>query len=220
MVALAEVLSVPGNIVGLLFSLALIVGSAVVAKLFSSVCKAPFSLAVSRKIIHIGVSNWYFIYLNYFDNLVFPLAGLLSFALINLYIELRHRRQGKGSTSWGTVEFPLIVSALVLEVFLGFGTKEMLGCALLGMGYGDGLAAVFGNILGKRKMPLSEKKTIIGSVVLFIVVSFIVFLIMRPSIWLCALIGLITMFVEAYTPYNLDNITVPVVIFALVKVLC
>lgn len=210
----------PGNIQGLLYSLLLICSCFVVSYCFEMICKASFSKVIARKIVHIGVSNWYFIYFNFFDNILFPIGGLFGFAVINYLLEMNQRKKGKDSGSWGTVEYPLVVIALILCVSLGFGSKEILGCALLGMGYGDGLAAVVGNLSSGRKMPFLKKKTIIGSVVCFIVVSFVVYLLTDSNVFICAFIGLIAMFTEAYTPFNLDNITLPLVIFVFAAVLC
>lgn len=210
----------PGNIQGLLYSLLLICTCFVVSYCFEMICKASFSKVIARKIVHIGVSNWFFIYFYCFDNIIFPIGGLLGFALINFLLEMNQRKKGKDFGSWGTVEYPLVVIILILFVQLGFGTKEILGCALLGMGYGDGLAAVVGNLAGGRKMPFLKKKTIIGSVVCFIVVSFVVYLLTGSSLFICAFVGLVAMLTEAYTPFNLDNITLPLVIFVLAAVLC
>ena len=97
-----------------------------------------------------------------------------------------------------------------------------VGCAILGMGYGDGLAALVGRKLGNRKLNFKSNKTVAGfgtmATVTFIIVFIVklsfgttapVYLVFLLSI-ACALIAAL---VEAYTPFGLDNITVPLIIF-------
>ena len=166
---------------------------------------------VARKLVHIGVSNFAFFYLYIFETWYIPFAGLLVFAAVNLFIELN-----TGSRrSMGTVQYPLVIAFIVLMVHLGYGTKESCAAALLGMGYGDGLAALAGLKFGGMKLPGSSKKTFTGSIVLFFVVLLVCILITGKPLFLCIFTALAATLTEAYTPFGLDNITVPLVIWVM-----
>jgi len=170
-----------------------------------------FSKEVARKLVHIGVSNFAFIYLFLFETWYVPFGGLILFAFINLYIELN-----TGSRrSMGTVQYPLVMAFIVLMVHLGYGTKASCAAALLGMGYGDGLAALAGIRFGGKKLPGSRKKTFTGSITLFAVVLAVCILTTGRPLYLCLLASLAATLAEAYTPFGLDNITVPLVIYAM-----
>ena len=170
-----------------------------------------FSREVARKLVHIGVSNFAFFYLFIYEEWYMPFAGLLAFSVINLLIELN-----TGSRrSMGTVQYPLVMAFIVLMVHLGYGTKESCAAALLGMGYGDGLAALVGLRFGGMKLPGSEKKTFSGSITLFFIVLAVCITITGRPLFMCIFTALAAALAEAYTPFGLDNITVPLVIYAM-----
>jgi len=194
-------------LIGLCWTAALVIKK---KKLFS-----PHSVEVARKIVHIGVSNFAFFYLYIFETWYVPFSGLVVFACINLWIELN-----TGSRrSWGTVEYPLVIALLVLLVRFGIGSRIALVCALLGMGYGDGLAAIVGLYAGKVHMPGSTRKTVAGSLTVFTAVFLVCCTMSGLGLGFCLLTAALTMLAEAYTPWNLDNISVPVLIFVLTGVL-
>lgn len=166
---------------------------------------------VARKIVHIGVSNFAFIYLYIFKNWVWPFAGLLLFAAINFAVEIKHDRR----RSWGTVQYPLVIALLILLVRFGIGTPMAVAASLLGMGYGDGLASIAGMTLGRRRIPGTDGKTYAGSIALLVVVFLVCFFFAGCPLLLSVLTALAAALAEAYTPFNLDNITVPVVIFVM-----
>ena len=166
---------------------------------------------VARKLVHIGVSNFAMLYLYMFETWYMPFAGLLVFSVINLFIELK-----TGSRrSMGTVQYPLVIAFIVFMVHLGYGTKESCAAALLGMGYGDGLAALVGLGFGGIKLPGSKKKTFTGSIVMFFVVLLVCIVFTGRPLFLCIFTALAATLTEAYTPFGLDNITVPLVIWAM-----
>jgi phytol kinase len=240
-VVLAEAVAVPGDIVGFLLSALLIAICFLLAFLVmkfggKSGAKrgSQTGSEAARKIIHIGVSNWFFIYYYCFQTTVWPIVGLAAFAIINFILTLTGAFSaviGKESTkrSWGVVYYPLSIIVLILFVKWGLGTKVDLGCALLGMGYGDGLAALLGQKFGKTKLTKGSKKTLLGSVTLLLMVAVIVFALklwlgfgcsFGGCVWwtlaLCSLgIGLAASIAEAVTPLGLDNVSVPIVVFLL-----
>ena len=200
---------------GLLASFILVLGIIFVVFVISKTCHLPSE--VLRKIIHIGVSNWWFILVRNFDSIYFALIGPLLFIFVNgfatLFNLLKYIGIKESKNSFGLVYFPI---SLVITIFLlDFGIiEEMIsGMGILIMGYSDGLAAIIGKRFPSRKMPFSRSKTINGSATMF-VISFIILILFElyyskvkiiPSI----IIALIVSFVESITPYGFDNISVP-----------
>ena len=200
--------------------------SACVSRMGKSKGKEYSELA--RKIVHIGVSNWFFIYYFCFENNLYPLLGLVLFAIVNAFLNvtgLFHKLMGQESKkrNWGLVYYPISVALLIALYQAGLGDKVTIGCALLGMGYGDGGAALIGRKFGKHKIEITDK-TMEGSaamaVITFVVVFALKSLLGCSSSTFMLLIGsvglgLIAAVVELFTPYGLDNITVPILIYLL-----
>lgn len=207
----AEAAAVPGNLKGLVLSVLLIAFCWIVSSFFKD-------KVIARKVLHIGVSNWFFIYFHCFTSWYFPVAGLGAAALLNLFLELKSSSGLSCRRSYGTVIYPLMVIACIIASELGFGSKICVGCALLGMGYGDGFAAVAGLKLGKRKMPFSSK-TVVGSLTVFILVSAVELILTDCSVFTAGLIGLTASICECYCPGFVDNIAVPAVIYIMTALL-
>lgn len=204
------------DLLGVLFTLILILGC--MAGGYFASKKHP---ELARKIVHIGVCHWYLIYIFCFDGPLLSYLGLAAFALINAALNLSGalgKLLGqKGKKNWGLVWYPL---ALLVMLFLsehGIGDKVTLGCGTLGLGYGDGLAALIGKRFGKKH--ITGNKTWAGSLtVLFMV--FLVCLILSKKPLMSLLCGVATMFAEAFTPWNLDNFSVPFSIYAVAALWC
>ena len=182
---------------------------------------------LARKILHIGVSNWAFIYMYVFDDkFLIPLSGLLVMAFVNLIVGFADKASGRDVMNVGTVEYPLIMALfLVLRKLSVVSVDEKLfvnafSCALLGMGYGDGFAAVIGRKYGKLSFPFRKDKTVTGALVMFFWVFVFIVIIMKCSLLYALIISAIAVIAEVYTPCRQDNITVPSVIFFLTLLLC
>ncbi|MCR4677003.1 MAG: hypothetical protein K5634_07280 [Sphaerochaetaceae bacterium] len=205
-----------GDLKGLLYTL-LLIGSCGLVSLFIEKKNlfGNMSSEISRKVVHIGVSNWFFIWRDIFVSPYIPVAGLLAFAVINTFVTIRN-----GNKRWGLTYYPIAIMLIICaRSFLGFGTDSSVGTAILGMGYGDGLAAICGILFSRHrvgflgeKLPGTEKKTAGGSLV-FIICVFTISKLFGASAALSILLALCGAFVEAYTPYGLDNFTVPGVLF-------
>lgn len=221
-----------GDILGLVLSVSLIalcLGlSFAVIKLgkgrFGSSCSE-----IARKIVHIGVSNWFFIYYFVFESALWPILGLAAFAVLNALMNVSggfHVLMGQESTkrNWGLVQYPIAIIVLIVFNLLGLGTKVSVGCAILGMGYGDGLAALMGRRFGKKTLKGSRNKTVVGFLSM-VVVTFVVVLALKLSfgsaystilvLLACMVTALGGALIEAYTPFGLDNLSVPIAIFFL-----
>ena len=218
----------PGDLEGFLLSgllIGLCMGLAFLVVKFGSKKLGSLRSEIARKIVHIGVSNWFFIYYYCFQDIIWPIVGLGAFAILNFVLTLNGTYGavlGKGSAkrSWGVVYYPLAVILLLVLLELGVGSKVDVGCGLLCMGYGDGLAALCGLKFGTKKLFKGSKKTVAGSVTMLLVVALVVFTLKRfygvfswALLGWSLLIGLVAAGLEAVTPLGLDNISVPVVVF-------
>ena len=219
-----------GDALGLLLSvllIALCLGlSFIVTKygrrLFGASCPE-----VARKVVHIGVSNWFFIYCFVFETDLWPLIGLASFALINAYMNVsgllgKLMSQDSTKRNWGLVQYPVAIIILILLKMMGIGDMTALGCAVLGMGYGDGLASLVGKATKSKRLGSWTKKTIAGSLTMACV-TFIVVLLIKTTIGgisfssqlllISLLVSVVATAVEALTPFGLDNLSVPIAIY-------
>lgn len=235
--ALEEAAAVHGDLLGFILSAGLVGLCMVLAffvirfgkKKFGSSCSE-----IARKIVHIGVSNWFFIYYFCFETSLWAIVGLAFFAVFNFVLTVSGGFSaiiGKQSEtrSWGVVYYPLSLILLILLVEHGLGTKVDVGCALLGMGYGDGFAAILGSKYGQKKVFKNSEKSVVGSVTMWIIVSLLVFILklwledLSISIFVLAicsiLIGFVSSVAEALTPLGLDNVSVPIVVFLLASLI-
>ena len=204
------------NLIGIIISYIFIGIIIIMAKFFERKGKE-----VSRKFIHIMLSNWWFIAMWFFDNLIAVSIVPLSFVFIN-YISYKKNlisameREDINKDGLGTVYYAL--SLFMLSIFtFGIIKKPEIGLyATLIMGYGDGLAAV----IGKKVNSISYKvgktyKTLAGSCTMLFITFFIIAIglySMQSSLWILKslLISIIITLLEAISIKGLDNITVPI----------
>ena len=221
-----------GDVLGLILSVAIVGFFLVTAFFITKYGKKRLGAMcpeVARKVVHIGVSNWFFIYAHVFESDIWPIVGLAGFTVINYVLNVSgglHTVMGQDSRkrNWGLVQYPIAIIILIALKHFGVGDVVCIGCAVLGMGYGDGLASLVGMNVKSPKLPGKSRKTVAGSVTM-VLVTFLVFmsmnLVYRQGVAASRLIlvGLLTSvcatLVEAYTPFGLDNLSVPIVIFFL-----
>ncbi|MFA5467887.1 MAG: hypothetical protein WC224_02370 [Sphaerochaetaceae bacterium] len=177
----------------------------------------------ARKFIHIGVSNWWFILIHYFTTLSSALIGPLAFIIINTIVVYTNLATLVGISTkrrnMGLIYYPISLAILVVLGFKGIFPLWACGIGVLAMGYGDGLAAVIGGKWGKRR--IWGRKTQLGTIVMALVtlIILVVFSVTfnLKGLWSfpwgfsVSLIALIVALTEAYTPYGLDNVSVPLV---------
>ena len=183
---------------------------------------------VSRKIIHIGVSNWWLIAMYFHDTAVFASVGPVVFIGLNYY---SHRTRlfaamedEAARTNLGTVYFPISLLVLVLLSFGGPMPVYVAGIGILALGYGDGLASLLGRWLGTRQFPvLGGYKSLVGTLTMFgasAVVAGLFTYLAHPAYGGTTIAALLVpalltaaaaTIVEFLTPYGLDNLSVPIV---------
>ena len=218
------------NIVGLIISfpfLALVIALGILLKRFTSISSESM-----RKFIHIGVSNWWFIQVNFFTTLGYALVGPILFILLNSLFTFLNWGKAIGlddrKRNYGLIYFP--ITLLILVIFQYTGVFSSLACsiAVLIMGYGDGLAALVGTKWGKKKLPFGAvNKSAIGSLTMAgvtFLITFIGLLNFSPLgfgaiLGASFLLALVCSLVEGYTPFALDNITVPLIAGLFIEVL-
>ena len=228
----AEEADMPGDVLGLILSVVIVcffLGTAILITKYGRKSLGAMCPEVARKVVHIGVSNWFFIYAHVFESDIWPIVGLAGFTVINYILNVSgglHVVMGQDNRkrNWGLVQYPIAIIILILLKHFGVGDVVCVGCAVLGMGYGDGLASLVGMNVKSPRLPGKSRKTVAGSVTM-VLVTFVIFVVLnlvyRQGIATSKviLIGLLTAvcatLVEAYTPFGLDNLSVPLTIFLL-----
>lgn len=207
------------NILGLILSFAFILVVIGIGYLLSR--SDRFTAEFVRKFIHIGVSNWWFILIAMFDTLSFALVGPIAFIVANGAAVATGAADVLGVKdkvrNLGLVYFPISLLLLVLAGYLGILPMWACGMGAMVMGYGDGLAAMIGKHFGKKK--IRGGKSYIGTAVMFIVTMLVITGFSMgyriDSLWSFSwwiglvVVALFSALLEAYTPFGLDNITVP-----------
>ncbi len=222
------ILDMNSNIVGLIASFAFL--GLVIAFAIVLGKKTTISSETMRKIVHIGVSNWWFLEITFFTTLSYALVGPIFFIVSNSlftfldwgrFIGMNDRKR-----NYGLIYFPVTLLLFVVLQYQGILPPIACTIGVLVMGYGDGLAALIGRKWGKRKLNIpSGGKTWLGTLVMFVVSFIITFvalviasLSLGKSLGVALLIGVVSAFVEAITPLGLDNLSVPLLAAFLVGV--
>jgi len=207
------------NILGLILTFAFLLVVIGIGLLMSR--SDRFSAEFVRKFIHIGVSNWWFILIATFDTLFYALVGPIVFIIANGAAVITGAADVLGIKdkvrNLGLVYFPISLLLLVLIGFNGMLPMWACGIGAMTMGYGDGLAAVIGKHYGKKK--IHGGKSFIGTAVMFVVTLLVIIgfsvgyqidSLWSLSWWIgLVVVALVSTAIEAFTPFGLDNITVP-----------
>ena len=208
------------NVIGLIVASIYILVIFLTSKLFKKKGKE-----VTRKYIHIMLSNIWFISLAFFDNFIIAAILPMLFVIINSLsykynlIKIMEREDKKEGI--GTVYYAISLTILSLVTF--YIDKPILALpGILIMGYGDGLAAVVGQSIKSKSFNIfGSTKSIAGSTTMFIVsliISVLIFAFIGVDylIGKSILIAFIATILEAISVKGLDNITVPIIITAIV----
>lgn len=212
------------NVIGILSSFAFVFLVIAAATLLLRL--GVLSPAATRKVIHIGVSNWWLLAMATMDALWAAALGPVVFIILNslsyAYTIFPAMDVGAPKENMGTIYFPV---SLLIVVILCFGGLYPLHAGALGiliMGYGDGGAALAGSRWGRRSLqlfPFQGDKTLAGSAAMFLlslIVACAVLAFFRETgsltglLFSAAAVALFAALVELFTPRGLDNLTVPV----------
>jgi phytol kinase len=188
-----------------------------------------FEAEFTRKVVHVGVGMWSWGTAWLFQNKWFAVIPPAVFVVLN-YLSYRRglfqAMELKDRSNLGTVFFPISFVAMILLFFSmdDPAKKGLFAVALMPMTWGDAFAAILGRTIGKHKYTfLRNTRSWEGTLAMF-GLSFI-------SVWAALLvfwqpaqvnmpvlvtgaIALITATfaatVEAFSPWGLDNLLVPV----------
>ena len=174
------------------------------------------SRETTRKLVHIGASNWWFMVMWYADTALTAAIVPMMFVIVNYYTLKNHlfksiEREGE-QQDLGRIFYA--VSLLVITVWtFGIGRPEIGVIGVLIMGYADGFAALVGIRYGKHK--LYGSKSLEGSLVAMVLtVVIVVFFNNIYAIGLTAaemvLVVCGAVFLESVSLKGSDNLTVPI----------
>ncbi len=214
--------------------MAVVVGSLLLLMLVLRAVQRRFNppAEVVRKTLHVGMGLVVLTFPWWFDHW-WPAAVLavVCTALL-LAVRLQRRLHAKfgavlGSVqraSWGEVYYPI---AIALLFYLSEGDKLLFCIPVLVLALSDTVAAVVGVRYGRRKYTvLDGHKSVEGSAGFFVVTFASVVLplgLTGESDWaqaamIAAVLGLVVMVMEAIAWRGLDNLFVPLGVFALLKI--
>lgn len=170
----------------------------------------------TRKLIHIGASNYWFLAMAFFDCALSAAIVPTMFVLVNLVAHekkcFKSMLRGSDILDLGPVYYA--VTMLVLSIWtFGIDKPEIGGIGILIMGYADGMAALVGKRFGKH--PLIYGKTIEGTLTsalmaALVVVGFNHAFDMGLTLVATFIIVSYAVIAELFTPRGIDNLTVPI----------
>ena len=196
----------------------------------AEVIRKSFSLSsnFTRKVIHVGVGNWIFLWPFAFDHWYAIIVPPALFVVLN-YISYRRelfkameRKEKAGGL--GTVYYALSLTVIV-PIAMILGITWIAASAIMLMAWADGLADPIGRRYGMRKYHVAgSTKSIEGSLGFFLVgvcsvaatLMFFNAFSLLPSvnILIFALgIAALGTLIEAVSPAGTDNLTVPILSF-------
>jgi phytol kinase len=190
--------------------------------------RLPLPKKVSRKVLHSMIGNLPLI-MPFFTSSIYPFLVASPFIIVTLLatpfspMKLGEKMKGLSDLteeghSMGLVLYAVSYTALAYL----FGVKPYIVAAgIFPMAYGDSLAAIFGEYYGRHKYKVFERKSIEGSIGMFLgsfvslALAFLYFgffypFTFNPLVPAAAIAGLVTI-IEGVSPKGLDNVAVPVV---------
>lgn len=176
-----------------------------------------FSKEFSRKFIHIMVGNWVFIAFYYFDNWLSISIVPAIFVFLNYMSKKYHivtAMERENDESWGTVWYALTLLILCAAgKFLGESSIAYVG--ILTMTYADGFAAIVGEKFSNSNNYLYEKKTVYGSMTIFVVTFIIVTIIdnyyyFEVDLVKSISIAVLATLLELFSKKGSDNLILPI----------
>lgn len=205
-----------------------------VVGLLDKFVKRGFPQDISRKIVHIAAGSWIFFWI-FFDNShwskYFNIAPAFIWSILLLQkgffakpddeaVKTMTRNNDRNELLKGPLYFTLVMN-LMGTVFYN-STLAVTSMAFLG--WGDGIAPIFGKKFGKNKYRIFAEKSIEGSVAFFffglaaaIFFNYLLFGSVRINHLLIS--GILATLVEAVSPKDIDNILIPVAVIILYLVL-
>lgn len=194
-----------------------------------------FPQDVSRKIIHIAAGSWVIFWPIYYGNhwsyvLNIFVAAMWTFLFLvkgftgtpdDPAVKTMTRTGDPKELLKGPLFFTLVMNTLGIFFFMQYSAVVTMAV----LGWGDGLAPLFGKYYGKHKYKLlGKEKTVEGSLgmlIFGIIGALILTLIVNPVgmpndfaalLMNILVVSIIATIVEAISPADIDNILIPVVV--------
>ncbi|MBI4435813.1 MAG: hypothetical protein HY590_00140 [Candidatus Omnitrophica bacterium] len=176
---------------------------------------SPFT---ARKLVHLFVGSWVLPTFFLFDHWFIAIVPPFSFVWVNLYLE-RKRFFSFGTTdrNFGAVYFP--ISFVILLTFCWEGPLRLFASVgILGMAWGDPLAALAGKRWGRHRYRLGgAEKSLEGSAMMWggtFLGGLVSFLLFQPgplqgTLAYSGIVATVATLVEAVSGRGMDNLTVP-----------
>ena len=180
----------------------------------------------TRKLIHIGASNYWFLAMAFFDCAMSAAIVPSMFVLVNFVAHekkcFKSMLRGNDILDLGPVYYAVAMFVLSIWTF-GIGKPEIGGIGILIMGYADGMAALVGKRFGKHPIVNREAingkaindKTVEGTLTSALMAALVVVgfnLTFDMGLTLVATFSIVSYAViaELFTPRGIDNLTVPI----------
>jgi len=173
----------------------------------------------TRKVIHIAAGSWVMGIIYIFDHWWWGVVPTASFVILN-YIFYRFTvfkaMDTRGSTP-GTVYFALSITILLL-ILWPRGQEGVVAAGVMPMTWGDAFASLIGVRWGRHRYEvLGSRRSWEGSAAMFVFSLLATFLVLLVGLPLSAAEGFLYSFlialgatlVEAFSPWGLDNLSVP-----------
>ncbi len=176
----------------------------------------PNEKELSRKIVHIGSGPivplaWW---LNIESYLAIPLSAIITIGLlVNYNLKFVASIEQIERKSFGTIAYGLSIT--LLFIFFWDTRPDAVTAGVLMMAFGDGLAGLIGR---KVKSPhwlfLGQRKSLAGTLTMAFTGVFILLLINQSTGMPLQLVDILkitslAVLLEQFSPFGLDNITIP-----------
>jgi dolichol kinase len=206
----------------LILSFVYIFGVIALAELLRRLGHRP--LEFTRKFVHIGVGMWVIGTVFLFETWYLALIPPASFVIINTISYLMgtfRAMESEDRANLGTIYFPIAFGAVV---YCFWSQPVLMVASMMPLTWGDAMAAIFGRRYGHYHYTVKGRtRSLEGSIAMlfwsWITTSLALFvmpyLLDKPLInWMLALIyggvvALVCTLVEAFSPWGIDNLTVP-----------
>jgi len=206
-----------GYLIGYGFLFAVILGAGAAYKIF----RLPSE--VSRKIIHISICFTWIVIYKFFSGSWQCLVMPVSFIIINALSLKYHffkgmEREGEKSTP-GTVYYAMAITLLFAASLVWPETLIPGGIATFCLSFGDGFAALFGELFGKRSPKITTSKSLVGSLacIVFSIIGVLILSLFVPlglEPYEVIVIGIATSALEL-VGFGLDNFSITIGIMLL-----
>lgn len=214
------------NIVGL-FASYLLIGAFLAISMVLN--KLKYNPEFVRKVVHIGVSNWWLVNIHFFTEFKYAIIPPITFIILNSIatfsdVAAKQFNQKDIYRNLGLVYFPISLIIAIVSYTYGYSSKVASGVAILSMGYGDGLAGIIGRRYGRKK--IFTNKSYVGGLTMFTVTFLIsLFFPIFYDFWALNFNSFVKSIIVGLTGFcaelvpHIDNLTVPILILVVFQIM-